>query len=104
MIFHLFKINQSITQDFQVDIQLGVASARLTAYRIDGQFMEIAPGRWDITINDLTLIGSDQSNGNNSLTIQNTSGAIQAYMIKATSSGVFGVNTDYRISSALNNP
>jgi len=85
-------------------VQMGVASARLTAYRIDGQFMEISPGRWDITLSDLTLIGSDQSDGNNSVTIQNTSGAIQGYVIKATSSAVFGVNTDYRISSVLNNP
>jgi len=76
----------------------------MVAYRVDGVYTDIAPGRWDITQSDLTVIGSDQSSGNNVVTIQNTTGSIQAYMIRTTSSGSVGSGTNYSIRATPNNP
>ncbi len=84
--------------------QLGTASAHMRAYRVVGAFNEVSPGRWDITTSDLILIDTDLTSSNNTLTIQNTSGATQFYMIKTTSSGPYGFGTDYQIHSVWNNP
>ncbi len=83
--------------------QLGAASAQMIAYRVDGAFTEISPGRWDITMSDLTHIADDFSLGNNLVTIQNTTGSIQAYVIRTFSSGPVGSGTNYSIR-LTNNP
>jgi len=87
-----------------ITTQQGSASAHMVAYRVDGAYSVIEPGRWDITQSDLTLIDSDQSSGNNVVTIQNTTGSIQAYMIRTTSSGSVGSGTNYSIRATSNNP
>ncbi len=95
---HNFGVNVTTTK-------LGVAAAKMKLYRIDGPNPETFPGsgRWIISLNDLTLIDQDNSGGNNSVSVQNTSGAIQGYVILTTSSGPFGSNTNYRITSFPNN-
>jgi subtilisin family serine protease len=82
--------------------QLGTASAKLAAYRISPFPTETSPGRWDISLSDLILVDSDQSTGNNSVTVQNNTAIIQGYVIKATSSGTSGHNTSYQIHSTSN--
>jgi hypothetical protein len=85
--------------------QLGVASAQLTAYQLpNSNPVEVSPGRWNIPLSTLILIDSDTSTGNNSVVVQNTTGAIQTYVIKASSSGPTGVNTDYQFTTTPNNP
>ncbi|WP_395373812.1 zinc-dependent metalloprotease family protein [Marinicella sp. W31] len=84
--------------------QLGLASAQMIAYRVDGTYTEISPGRWDITQSDLTHVADDFSTGNNSILLQNTTGSNQAYVIRTFSSGPFGSNTDYSIVLTENNP
>jgi len=77
--------------------KIGTASARMVAYRIDGDYSEISPGRWDIELTDLTVVGSDLTSGHNVVTIQNTTGFPQTYVIRTTSSGPVGSNTKYTI-------
>jgi len=82
--------------------QYGAASAHITAYRVNGLPEEISPGRWDISLNDLITVDQDHSDWNNSVVVQNSTGSIQAYVIKVTSSGPVGVNTDYTINLTTN--
>jgi subtilisin family serine protease len=79
--------------------QLGLASARLEAFQLTVFPSGIPnnPDRFEITMNDLILLDSDQSNGDNSLVVHNTTGELQFYVIKVSSSGPFGHDTDYEI-------
>ncbi len=82
----------------------GDADALLRVYEVTGQFTNITPDRWDITQSDLTLRGSDTSSGNNTVTVQNDSSAVKVYVVRVSSSGPFGNNTDYTIKSTVVNP
>jgi len=82
----------------------GSASARMIVYRVDGDYAVISPGRWDITQSDLFEVGRDTSNSGNSVTVQNTTGSIQAYVIRTFSSGSVGDGTNYSIRLSKNLP
>lgn len=76
----------------------GSIAAKMVAYVVTGAYTEIAPGRWDIGLNDLTQVTSDTSSGNNSVTIVNNTTVLRVYVIK-TYGSQHGNGSAYHISS-----
>ncbi|MDA8015954.1 MAG: S8 family peptidase [Thermoanaerobaculia bacterium] len=76
----------------------GSTATQLTIYHVTGNFEEIAPNRWDITMSDLTLEDSDHTAGSNSVSVQNTTGDLAVYACRATALGQHGASSGYQIS------
>lgn len=76
----------------------GGIAAKMKAYRVTGDYQEIAPGRWDISLSDLSLIASDTSTGNNSVTVTNNTSSLQVYVVKTYGSS-HGTGSNYQISA-----
>jgi hypothetical protein len=76
------------------------ADPDLYAYRVDGPYPEIEPGRWAIDPDDLTLVAASSGPGSASVYVPNTSGEIEVFVVKAISWGAWGAGTEYRIGSA----
>ena len=76
---------------------LGQAGVELRLYQVVGNFTEVSPGRWNITTAMLSLVDSDLSAGTNTVRANNTSNTTAFYVVKSTSTGYWGTDSQYRI-------